>query len=125
MHKNSKVQKVGLVILENEPYIAVSPDMEVSCDCCGSGLLEVKCHYTSRDCHPTTKNVSYLVTKKLNAENVVTLSEKRAYLYQVQGQMGVTNTSYCDFFVYSKYGYHLEGIKFDAEFWAKMLKNIN
>ena len=34
--------------------------------------------------------------------------------------MGVTGRSYCDFFVYTKVGYHLERIQFNEKLWEEM-----
>ena len=46
-HKNFECKNVGLVIHKTEPYIAVSPDGEIVCDCCGVGVLEIKSLMTS------------------------------------------------------------------------------
>ena len=34
--------------------------------------------------------------------------------------MGVTGLNYCDFFVYTVHGYHLERIMFDPVYWLTM-----
>jgi hypothetical protein len=36
--------------------------------------------------------------------------------------MGIIGLRYCDFFVYTMYGYHLERIDFDTELWETMLE---
>lgn len=38
--------------------------------------------------------------------------------------MALTNSSYCDFFVYTKYGYHLERIKLNQNFWMRIVENL-
>lgn len=42
-HKNLKVSKNGLFVLHNNAFLGASPDRLVHCDCCGQGLLEIKC----------------------------------------------------------------------------------
>ena len=42
LHKNFNVSESGLVFMEENPFIVTSPDSNVSCSCCESGLLEVK-----------------------------------------------------------------------------------
>lgn len=43
------VKAVGLTVRADEPYLAASPDGVFSCDCCGTGLLEIKCPYKYRE----------------------------------------------------------------------------
>ena len=38
--------------------------------------------------------------------------------------MGVTGRGYCDFFVYTHHGFHLERILFDREHWINILENL-
>ena len=38
-HKDLKITDSGLIIYEELPYIAASPDLEVECKCCGAGLI--------------------------------------------------------------------------------------
>merc|ERR1712176_420724 len=61
-HKNLKVDDIGLVIDKTHPFIGVSPDMEIKCDCCGNGIGEIKCPYSVRDQIPTSTNLPYLTT---------------------------------------------------------------
>ena len=39
--------------------------------------------------------------------------------------MGVLGVSYCDFFVYTTHGYHLERISFNLAIWEKLLENCS
>ena len=48
-HENFTCVKSGLVIHQALPYIAATPDSVISCDCCGEGIVEVKCPYCQRD----------------------------------------------------------------------------
>ena len=47
-HANFVVQLSGLVINPEYPFLGASPDGIVSCDCCGIGLVEIKCPYSHR-----------------------------------------------------------------------------
>ena len=40
-HCNFSVRMSGLVIKPGLPYLGVSPDGIISCDCCGKGVLEI------------------------------------------------------------------------------------
>ena len=80
--KEVEVDEVGFVTNEviYPEYIGVSPDGMIKK---GNGLLEIKC--------PLLKtHVGYLLADKLPNE----------YKWQVQGQMLVSKTNYCDFMSY-------------------------
>ena len=120
-HKLLQTSESGIVIYEKTPYLAASPDLEVECDCCGLGLVEIKCPYSIKGEIPTSENLVYLreVTDSSNQKNI-TLKENSSYYFQVQGQMGVTNRKYCDFFIYTTAGFHLERILFNEDLWKHM-----
>ena len=42
-HTNVKISLAGLFVDKNKIYIGASPDALVECDCCGKGLVEIKC----------------------------------------------------------------------------------
>ena len=48
-HTNLQVQLCGLHISTDHPNLAASPDGIVSCDCCGEGLVEIKCPFKYKD----------------------------------------------------------------------------
>ena len=48
-HQNLSVVDSGLVVPTSHPYLGASPDGIVSCDCCGMGVIEVKCPFSCRD----------------------------------------------------------------------------
>ena len=47
-------------------------------------------------------------------KNTTVLKTNEPYYFQVQWQLGVTARKYCDFFVYTTVGFHLERIFFDV-----------
>ena len=44
-----ELQKSGLVLDTENPFIGASPDGIISCSCCGKGVVEVKCPFSCRD----------------------------------------------------------------------------
>lgn len=42
-HKNVVFSNCGIFIDSVRPYLAASPDLIVSCSCCGDGVAEFKC----------------------------------------------------------------------------------
>ena len=43
LHSNLKVDVCGMFVDTTHSFLSASPDRLVSCDCCGKGLLEIKC----------------------------------------------------------------------------------
>jgi len=88
----------------------------LSCSCCGSGLLEIKCPYSA--IHTTPKQVSCLQTN----EEGYKLSRRHEYFYQILGQLGILQgPPYCDFVCQTLYGtMHIERIPLDPSFFTDM-----
>lgn len=128
-HLNLKVWNVGLIIDINNPIFGASPDLMVSCDCCGKGCIEIKCPYcVKEDTIEEIVNFKQSFLKPLETENVASntqlphslhLDNNHAYYYQVQMQMAVTNTSYCYFVAWTKKNIFYEKIEFRNEFFAE------
>ena len=120
-HKDLKITDSGLIIYEELPYIAASPDLEVECKCCGAGLVEIK-FPVIRGETPSADNLGYLEnTITSDNKNNTVLKTNEPYYFKVQGKLGVTGRKYCDFFVYLTAGFHLERIFFDKNLWQQML----
>ena len=51
-HKNFKISPSGLVINPLYPHLGASPDGIICCDCCGKGVLEIKCPYNAHKGSP-------------------------------------------------------------------------
>ena len=86
----------GLVVSLTHPFIGASPDGVVHCECCGHGVIEIKCPYCIRDEDPGT--ASCLLDGKL--------SHKHAYFYQVQTQLFTSSASYADIIIATFKGLH-------------------
>ena len=48
-HENFKVARNGIVVDPAYPFFGASPDAIIICDCCGKGVLEIKCPFTCKD----------------------------------------------------------------------------
>ncbi len=106
-----------LCFKQKKTYIAASPDGLVTCECCGNGILEIKCPISVAHLNPSESNLPYLK----RAENSdVKLNRNHPYYSQVQHQMGVTGRYWCDFFIYSRHGHYLERILFDPSHWSEL-----
>lgn len=120
-HSNLKVTKCGLFIDKATVYLCASPDRLLNCDCCGEGLLEVKCPISCMSEDPKHSRLPYLK----NTNDVVSLKSNHKYYAQVQMQMAVVGRHWCDFFVYTHAGFHLERIAFNSEYWDSLKVNCS
>lgn len=87
------------------------------CDCCGQGLLEIKCPLSAANKEASPQNVKCLE----HVEGQVRLKRHHEYYSQVQFQMGVTGRQWCHFILFTKCDSFVEGICFDALLWEKLL----
>ena len=92
-HTHFSLLDSGLILNPEWPFLGASPDGTVHCDCCGSGVVEIKCPY----CH---HHDSALENQSCHVDNGDCLQLDRwHYYYQVQTQIFVSNVDYCDFCV--------------------------
>lgn len=117
IHEQFSCKTTGLIISPTLPYLPASPDGLVSCTCCGNGVLEVKCPYTSRNC--SLEDYISLPTSCLEYDNNnIRLKRNHSYYYQVQ--MRVSKTEYCDFVVWSPGEFFLERVAYSEDFWSNV-----
>ena len=50
-HENFRCTAIRLHVHLSYPHLGATPDGEIQCDCCGEGVLEIKCHFKHRDKH--------------------------------------------------------------------------
>ena len=97
IHMNFNVKAVGLTVRADEPYLAASPDGVLSCDCCGTGLLEIKCPYKYREgLEGSETDASFCLDGNYD------LRPTHPYYSQIQLQMYVSQMDMCDFMVWTK-----------------------
>ncbi|XP_046551332.1 uncharacterized protein LOC124261054 [Haliotis rubra] len=108
---NNNVFKCGFVINPSCPHLGTSPDRRVydPTSLPAFGLLEIKCP-SSVD---SITELKYL--HLVNGVYKLRLSDK--YYCQVMGQMALTGSKWCDFFVMCKSDFHLERIYFSQRKW--------
>ena len=99
-----EVRECGLVIDDSLPWLAASPDrivIDPSKKEKRQGCLEVKCPFSCKEktILEATRNVSALCL--IEQDRGLCLSESHAYYYQIQTEMRVTNSKWCDFVVWS------------------------
>ena len=99
----------------NNPYLGATPDGIVYCDCCGGGVLEVKCPYCYIEDIPEANETGFCMTKD---DETWSLKRNHAYYYyQVQLQLHVCNMNYVDFVVWSQETTVIERIFPDEDFF--------
>ncbi|KAJ8290530.1 hypothetical protein GJAV_G00014080, partial [Gymnothorax javanicus] len=95
-HENVQVSRCGFVIRPDEPHLGTSPDGKVVCDCCGEGVLEIKCPYKYRE---GLQGVT--VSEDFCLDQAFQVKKTHQYYYQAQLHMFVCNVQYCDFVVWT------------------------
>ncbi|CAN8014073.1 unnamed protein product, partial [Ixodes persulcatus] len=118
-HANFTHRRAGLYLSAQYPHLAASPDAVVQCDCCGSGLVEVKCPYTQRESELHVTDQGGFCLKRVNG--CLSLKHDHMYFYQVQTQMAVCNVEYCDFVVWTTKDIYVERVFRDGAFWSQVL----
>ena len=115
-HTNFVYEEAGLFISKEHPHIGASPDGLVKCDCCGEGVLEIKCPYSAKN-----DNIQDLQQKVDFLENF-SLKRGHKYFYQVQTQLLVTGRDYCDFVVWTEKEMMVERITSDVTLQKAMIE---
>ena len=116
-HRNFSVAKLGLCLHPEYPHLGATPDGFVSCNCCGEGLVEIKCPYKCRDVILSSIDDTSFYLKTDGIGTKLSLLENHDYYYQVQGQLALCEKPCCDFVCWTTKDIHVEKIKRDAEFF--------
>ena len=59
-HKKLVVTEGGLFLHHQRMYVGASPDGLVECDCCGKGVLKIKCPFSISHTAPSHENVPFI-----------------------------------------------------------------
>lgn len=124
-HASLKVKSTGLHVNVKYPHLGASPDGVVSCDCCGTGLIEVKCPYSIRNCSPAAADLPDSFYLRTDDDGTRKLLRTHAYYYQVQGQMAVCELDYSYFVCWTPCGLHVERIERDPRFFASIKPTLD
>ncbi|XP_057711359.1 uncharacterized protein LOC130928652 [Corythoichthys intestinalis] len=122
-HRQMKVTECGFFIYKEFPYIGASPDGLVTCDCCGEGLLEIKCSF----CHNDSTIECAVQDNNFCIESVdghFRLKADHTYMYQIQCQLAVTGRSYCDLCLWTGKEMFIQRITLDTKFSAEALEKV-
>ena len=115
-HNGLNVTSCGFFICVEHPFLGASPDALVECNCCGLGVVEVKCSLCAQETSLAEAAdtvgsfcLDMLTTGKLQ------LKRNHPYYFQIQLQMLATKRSYCDFVVWTEQELHIERIPLDED----------
>ena len=124
-HKDFKVTKCGGCIDQTQPWLHA--DFLCTCSCCGDGCGEVKCPYSIQN----WDFESYLLKKSSCLEKVdgmFKLKRNHDYFYQVQQQLSIAGSKYCDFVVCvfnnNKPIFFMERILPDPNHWETVVPKL-
>lgn len=123
-HKNFNITDSGLVIDPDFPYLGASPDGCISCDCCGSGVIEIKCPYSCAETsvREAVKMKNFCLECGSNGSFV--LPKTHAYYFQVQAQIFLCKARYCDFTVWSPKDHVVLQIEPDTAFIMEAIERV-
>lgn len=119
--KNINVQPCGLIIDEELPFLAATPDGLID----NTGILEIKC---PASCSQLTPEESILGRKftfwniDKSKKEITGFNKKHIHHYQVQGQLHISKREYCLFVLWTPQGIKIEKIERDDSFWEKQMK---
>ena len=122
-HNTFECHPAGLMVCIEHSHLGASPDGLVTCVCCGSGLVEIKCPYKHREEHPHQVIDSSFCLSEV--EGAMKLNHCHDYYIQVQGQMAVCSKEYCDFVCWTTKGIHIERVLYDADVFRRMKPSLD
>ena len=83
------------------PHLGATPDGFITCSCCGSGVVEVKCPFCCTEKSFSEASSSYSFSLESTGDGNFKLKETHAYFYQIQLQMRLCDVKYGDFVIWS------------------------
>ena len=116
-HDTFVIAEAGFFVNPQYPHLGASPDGLVSCNCCGEGVLEIKCPHclSDKNANELNDHKSFCLSK--NENGILQLKRDHLYFYQIQTQLHVCEKTYCDFVVWGKDFLHIERVFPDSDFW--------
>ena len=119
------VLKCGLVISNQMPVLAATPDGKVIDFGCSKPfrIIEVKCPSTKSAVTPLEACADPKFFCHRLGEQCC-LKTDHEYYAQVQGQLAITGAPWCDFVVYTFKGMSIQRITFDEHFWGNLRQKL-
>ena len=122
---NIEVYPCGLVVNEKNCWLGSSPDGKVVC---GDifGIAECKCPEQNKlsdvfDVASSNESGNFMLFVK---NNKLHLRESHPTYYQIQCQLALTGSNFCDLIVYTFRSIAIIRVTFDAQFWTKIIDII-
>ena len=122
-HPRFKVEESGFIISATYPFIGASPDGVVSCNCHGTGLIEIKCPYSCKEKLPDKDEIPPSHCMDFT-DGKWLLKRNHAYYYQVQCQLNVCQLDYCDFIVWTEGQHRVDRILRDSNFFETEMDQV-
>ncbi|XP_061190980.1 uncharacterized protein LOC133199124 [Saccostrea echinata] len=123
-HPSFKCAETGIYVYKDFPFFAASPDGISECKCCGKGLVEIKCPYSSRNETSQvamSKNSSCAI---VNGNYELKKSLSSPFYVQMLGQMAVCKFSHCDFVLFTQKDIYVERIHFSKADWELLSEKL-
>ena len=125
-HLGFAISCCGFFVSVAHPFLGASPDALIQCDCCGEGVVEIKCPFCIRQ---TSLGEAALKVKNFCLDelpgHVFKLKRDHSYYYQCQLQIFVTTRRFCDFVVWSPEELYIERITLDETLIEQAVPNAN
>lgn len=124
-HKKIHFKECGLFLDATYPFLGASPDLLVSCSCCGDGLAEIKCPFTFRNASPM--EIPHVLKHfNVSSDGEVRLSETSPWYSQIQMQMAIKACKYCDLVVYTEVApyIYVNRIFYDEIFYDELKQKL-
>lgn len=107
-HLSIQVENCGLFVDEEHFYLGATPDGLVEHD----SIIEIKCPSVISTVSPKQgiidKKIKFGI---LDKNDLLHLKRNHGYYYQVQGQLAITNRTFCYFCIWSSHGILVEKVK--------------
>ena len=118
-HLKVNIYAVGFIINPSASHLGCSPDRRVYDPSENSpwGLLEVKC--------PQVQCFTEATCLRCNSVGTYSLRKTHPYYFQILGQMGITGSPWCDFYLWCHNNFHVERLYFDHEAFHEMLVKLD
>ena len=110
-HDTLNISSSGFFVSTEHPFLGATPDALIECECCGAGVVEVKCPLCAEksSIEEATEKVRNFCLKTCS-DGTLQLKRDHSYFYQCQLQMYVTQRGYCDFVIWTPNTLHVERI---------------
>ena len=110
-----KIEPCGVFVNHEFPFLAATPDGLVG----KTEIVEIKCPFKGKDSAIEPGILfPFLI---YDEENKITLKETHSYMYQIQGQLGISKKNCCIFIVYTHKELFYQRIYFNREMFENQI----